>query len=259
VPHRWGILIGRTAGPLVVVSIATQVAAKQDAAADGLPLQMKTTVIHVSQAGSEAPMAQAAEWYVETEAGRSGPFAAAVLREMAVSGQVTPDSLIWRTGLQAAVPARSVKGLFATPPAASRVERNSSDEEFVNEVLREPDAGETTPAPSTSEADYQHYQLPLTEFPQLKREQLPLVVIGWIFTVSGMLTLLNGCLELSEMVGQEDAIIRKTYFYVAAASISAGLVAIAVGSILRTLAGSIDLGIYLSKLMYDIRRQGRRD
>jgi hypothetical protein len=204
-------------------------------------------------------MAQSAEWYVETESGRSGPFPPTALRGMAANGQVTPETLIWRTGLQAAVPARSVKGLFAPPPAVSSSGRSSTDEDFVKEVLREPDVDEPTADPAASEADYRHYQLPRTEFPQLKREQFSLVVIGWIFTVFGMLTLLNGFFELSEMARQEDAIVRKTYFYVAAASISVGLVAIAAGSILRTLAGSIDLGIYLSKLLYDIRRQVRSD
>lgn len=194
----------------------------------------------------------AAEWFVENESGRAGPFPPAALRQMANQGQINPETLIWRADLKAPVPAKSIRGLFPSPssPPVSTL----ADEDFVREVLHETD---DTPPASPAGDDYRHYQIPLSEFPHLTRERVTLIVLGWIFTVSGMLSFLNGCFEFYEMTKQEDDLARKTYSYIVAASISAGIIGIATGSLLRTVAGAIDLGVYISKLLYDIRKQGR--
>jgi hypothetical protein len=67
------------------------------------------------------------EWYFQEGEQRTGPISAAALRQLAASGGITPDTLIWKTGLPNWIPAKSVKGLFgistnATPttPSAPR-------------------------------------------------------------------------------------------------------------------------------------------
>jgi hypothetical protein len=172
---------------------------------------------------------------------------------MAAQGRISPDTLIWRADLKDPVPARSIRGLFASPsPTAVST---PADEDFVKEVLREAEEEQQPPAPASD--DYRHYQIPRDEFPHLTRERISLIVLGWIFTISGMLSFLNGCFEFYEMTQQENDLARKTYSYIVAASISAGIIAIATGAVLRTIAGAIDLGVYISKLLYDIRKQGR--
>ena len=52
------------------------------------------------------------EWYFQKGDQRTGPVAANALRELAASGRITPDTLIWKTGLPNWIPAKSVKGLF---------------------------------------------------------------------------------------------------------------------------------------------------
>jgi hypothetical protein len=56
----------------------------------------------------------AAEWYYESDGKEQGPFTAVELRELATAGKLQAGYLIWKTGMQRRVPARSVKGLFDT-------------------------------------------------------------------------------------------------------------------------------------------------
>jgi len=51
-------------------------------------------------------------WYVGQGQDRRGPFTTAQLREMAASGELKPDSLIWRQGMVSWVVARTAKNLF---------------------------------------------------------------------------------------------------------------------------------------------------
>lgn len=52
------------------------------------------------------------EWYVAQGTGSMGLFSTEDLRRMAGSGELKPDDMLWKTGMQQWVPARSAKNLF---------------------------------------------------------------------------------------------------------------------------------------------------
>ena len=65
----------------------------------------------------------AVEWFYELDGFRRGPVASGELKKLAESGAITPDTLIWRDGLEEQVKAGAVRGLFpttSTPTAQSQ-------------------------------------------------------------------------------------------------------------------------------------------
>ena len=63
----------------------------------------------------------AVEWFYELDGFRRGPVASGELKKIADSGAVSPETLIWRDGLEEWVKAGAVRGLFATTsPTAVR-------------------------------------------------------------------------------------------------------------------------------------------
>lgn len=62
------------------------------------------------------------EWYYENGGNRHGPVAPSALKQLADSGDIRPETLVWREGMPQWAQARAVKGLFtgnapAPPPA----------------------------------------------------------------------------------------------------------------------------------------------
>ncbi len=58
----------------------------------------------------------ATRWYRTLYGQKDGPFDAEQLRSLAASGELQPDDLVWKDGLDDWMPARKVKGLFADAP-----------------------------------------------------------------------------------------------------------------------------------------------
>ncbi len=59
------------------------------------------------------------EWYYAHGDEKAGPVASTELKELASAGELTPEDLVWREGMEQWVAARQVKGLFeATDPKA---------------------------------------------------------------------------------------------------------------------------------------------
>lgn len=54
----------------------------------------------------------AADWYCEIDGVQHGPVTAVQLKQLATDGKLQPADPVWKEGMQARVPARSVKGLF---------------------------------------------------------------------------------------------------------------------------------------------------
>lgn len=54
----------------------------------------------------------AGEWYYEREGQQTGPVSAADLKKLAGEGTLTPETLVWKSGLKEWTPASRVKGLF---------------------------------------------------------------------------------------------------------------------------------------------------
>lgn len=69
--------------------------------------------------GAPPPVPQAAQYYVAVNGQQTGPFGLDTLRQMAASGQFTPESLIWAPGMTGWVAANTVgevASVFAAVP-----------------------------------------------------------------------------------------------------------------------------------------------
>ncbi len=60
------------------------------------------------------------EWYFKEGAESMGPVSPAALKQLAESGRITPETLIWKDGLPHWAPAKSVRGLFPASAAEPR-------------------------------------------------------------------------------------------------------------------------------------------
>lgn len=58
----------------------------------------------------------ATQWYYNHDGQNCGPIDGSQLKELAVNGTISRDTLLWKDGMKDWVPARKVKGLFAEPP-----------------------------------------------------------------------------------------------------------------------------------------------
>lgn len=59
------------------------------------------------------------DWFVHNGKQRIGPITGDALRAMLATGAITPDSLVWRTGMETWTPASAVAGIGAPPPIPS--------------------------------------------------------------------------------------------------------------------------------------------
>ena len=85
-------------------------------------------------------------WFVGKGSERSGPFSAAVLRDMAAGGRLAPTDLVWQEGMAAWAPATSVPGLFATfqPIAAPSLSDNPYAAPALGNDVSAPASGDAT-------------------------------------------------------------------------------------------------------------------
>lgn len=60
------------------------------------------------------------QWYVCRDQEQEGPISSAQLRNLASSGSLQAEDLVWKEGLSEWVPARKVKDLFVKPPASPK-------------------------------------------------------------------------------------------------------------------------------------------
>jgi uncharacterized RDD family membrane protein YckC len=61
----------------------------------------------------------AANWYVGRDGKRKGPFSAGKLRQMAQSGDLRLNDMVWKEGMPSWVAASTIKGLFSNPEVSS--------------------------------------------------------------------------------------------------------------------------------------------
>src|SRR5262245_40395657 len=60
----------------------------------------------------------ASAYYYVRNGERVGPISGRQLKELAATGQLTPDDLVWKEGMAGWEPARKLKGLFASASAS---------------------------------------------------------------------------------------------------------------------------------------------
>ncbi len=65
------------------------------------------------------------EWYYAKGGEKYGPVSAAEIRELAATGRLLPDDLIWTEGMEDWVDARRAPGMKFVPPVAADIERDS--------------------------------------------------------------------------------------------------------------------------------------
>ena len=77
------------------------------------PIECAKKTPATTPAGAEAATAAAdtSEWYAESQGQRVGPMPRTQLDSMVTSGQVTPQTLVWREGMSAWTPAGQVAEL----------------------------------------------------------------------------------------------------------------------------------------------------
>ena len=96
----------------------------------------------------------ATQWYYMKAEQRLGPVLSKELRSLAKTGQLKPNDLVWKDGLDDWVPAEKIKGLFtdaasgsatssatpppvnATTPVNDEINKNGTHEEFDFEAKR---------------------------------------------------------------------------------------------------------------------------
>jgi hypothetical protein len=61
----------------------------------------------------------ASQWYYARNGVRFGPVSGQQLKQLAATGELLPQDLLWKEGLPDWRPARAAKGLFPAPQAAS--------------------------------------------------------------------------------------------------------------------------------------------
>jgi hypothetical protein len=74
------------------------------------------------------------EWFYEKAGQRQGPVSPVALKQLAIKGNITPSTLVWKEGLPQWTPAKAIRGLFPTdaagdaapapvdPPSSSRLD-----------------------------------------------------------------------------------------------------------------------------------------
>jgi hypothetical protein len=61
----------------------------------------------------------ATDWYFACDGQQSGPVSSNELKQVADTGKLKPDDLVWQEGMKEWIPARKVKGLFETKTAVA--------------------------------------------------------------------------------------------------------------------------------------------
>lgn len=82
------------------------------------------------------------EWYIAKGDKKHGPVSNKGLRELALTGRITPETLIWREGLSEWIPASRIENLFspAAPSPSTPAKFESAEEAGAAEASASPSA-----------------------------------------------------------------------------------------------------------------------
>lgn len=158
------------------------------------------------------------DWYYENGGARHGPVTPARLKQLADSGEIQPETLIWRQGMAQWAQAKAVKGLFTGNPTAAPAPA--------------PTPAKPRPAPFRFDAgDWHIFDLPVEFAKRYCPADLPATISG----VAGK----TGVYSL----------------YVAALLVLLGGVLVAIrGGVLRSLAIAIALSFFILVAQYVAQR-----
>ncbi len=83
-------------------------------------------------------------WYYAQDDEQKGPVSAAELRQLASSGRIGPQNLVWKEGMEDWAPAAKIKGLF---PDGQKQADQPKHAESPKQVEHQKQPAQTTPAP----------------------------------------------------------------------------------------------------------------
>lgn len=207
------------------------------------------------------------EWFVDTGNQVHGPLSDQQLKQLANGGQVTPASRI-RLGINGNwTLASSVRGLFppAMPPAVAADDLGF--DALLNSVASKPEQFHAPTPPHTKPEPVKTMtkprDLPFKDFSKLSTEKNILWNISFICTFLGIISLpatvagfligMNGSQGNPAIAPYADQLISAC-----ASLFGLGISLIYMGVVLRIVCGLVDLGLYCSSLLEDIREQVRQ-
>lgn len=207
------------------------------------------------------------EWFVDTGNQVHGPLSAQQLKQLANGGQITPAARV-RLGINGNwVLASAVRGLFppAIPPVVAADDLGF--DALLNSVSSKPEHFNAPPPPQakadTVKTTSKPRDLPFKDFSKLGAEKNILWNISFIctflgvisipFTVTGFLFAMNGSQGNPALAPVADQLLSAC-----ASLFGLGISLIYMGVVLRIVCGLVELGLYCSSLLEDIREQVRQ-
>ena len=207
------------------------------------------------------------EWFVKAGYQVHGPLSDQHLKQLANGGQVTPTSPV-RLGINGDwAMASSVRGLFppAMPPVVAADDLGF--DALLNSVTSKPEQFHAPTPPQTKAEPVKTMtkprDFPFKDFGKLSAEKKILWNISFICThlgiisipatVAGFLIGMNGSQGNPAMAPHADQLISAS-----ASLFGLGISLIYMGVVLRIVCGLVDLGLYCSSLLEDIREQVRQ-
>lgn len=206
------------------------------------------------------------EWFVDTGNQVHGPLSDQHLKQLANKGQVTPSSRV-RLGINGNwAMASSVKGLFPTAMPSVVAADDLGFDAWFNSVTSPPEQFHT-PAPPQTKAEpvkimTKPRDFPFKDFSKLSTEKNILWNISFICTFLGIIsipaTVVGFITGMSGSQGNPATAPYADQLISASASLfGLGISLIYMGVVLRIVCGLVDLGLYCSSLLEDIREQVR--
>lgn len=89
-------------------------------------------------------------WYYWHESKIQGPFSGKQLVALAAAGDIVPDDIVWKEGIEEGVPAHKVQHLFAAPPVPAAAEIANEATPAASAAVKKGTEGTVSLAISTS-------------------------------------------------------------------------------------------------------------
>ena len=206
------------------------------------------------------------QWFIESGGQTQGPLTDQQLKRLADGKQVMPHTRLrlgpngqWAT-------AASVKGLFPTTSVTAPDADDFGFDTLISEAIHKTDDAQSPPPrPTKAESvttTFKPRDIPAKEFEELRRERgilrglsffftfliAPIAILGSIamFVVAGLLS--------SEKRTEPQAL---QLALLAVSTLGSGLLALIGAVATRLVCGTVDLGLYMTALLEDIRQHTR--
>ena len=177
-------------------------------------------------------MSDIQEWFYTDDAGQQfGPATADQLQQLAINGQISPQTTVWTEGLEEWIPASQVEGLIPAEPVQPVAEAVAPYAQPAAQTLAA-DAGGDYPIPLTPKANFNLY--------------LSLFISGTILLISGMVKNAMDAPTADEMIANPNALQEPGYL---------GLALLIIGAVILIIPGILNL-IFIYRAWFLIQPGG---